>query len=33
MRWNERTLRRAEAVIAIVVIALLLVAYVVSRVR
>ena len=32
MRWDESTLRRAEALIAIVVIAVLLVAYVVSRI-
>jgi hypothetical protein len=33
MRWNEQTLRRAETVIAVVVIALLIVAYLVSKVR
>ena len=33
MRWNEHTLRRAETVIAIVVIALLILAYLVSKVR
>jgi hypothetical protein len=33
MRWNEHTLRRAETVIAVVVVALILLAYLVSKVR
>ena len=33
MRWNEHTLRRAETWIAVVVVALLIVAYLVSKVR
>ena len=31
MRWNEHTLRRAETVIVVVVIALILLAYLISR--
>jgi hypothetical protein len=33
MRFNEQTLRRAETVIAVVVVALLIVAYLVSKMR
>ena len=33
MRWNERTLRRVEALIVGIVIAIVAVAYVVSRLR
>jgi hypothetical protein len=33
MRWNENSLRRAETVIAVVVVALILLAYLVSKVR
>jgi hypothetical protein len=32
MRWNEHTLRRVETVIAVVVVALLIMAYFVSKV-
>jgi hypothetical protein len=33
MRWNERTLRRVEAVIVGIVIAIVVIAYVVSKLR
>ena len=33
MRWNEHTLRRVEALIVIVVLALLLVGYAISKLR
>ena len=33
MRWNENTLRRVEALIVIVVLALLLVGYAISKLR
>ena len=33
MRWNENTLRRAEALIVIVMLALLLVGYAISKLQ
>ena len=33
MRWNEYTLRRVEALIAIIVVAVLLVSYALSKLR
>ena len=33
MRWNENTLRRAEALIVIIVVAMLLVGYAISKLR